>query len=172
MFNRSGFNRLPFNRVYSADIRFYFTLDLSNELSFSGNMEFAPSFEDDIQLAMDFDANRDKLAAFAMELSQELEFEGTRDRVYPFEIDIDLQMSFDAARFHVDEMIISGDFAPGDKIIIDSDALKLTKNGTNALHLMQGDFFDVNPGTNEVTYTDDKTGRDVRIRMTHRDRFV
>jgi hypothetical protein len=135
-------------------------------------MEFAPSFEGDLQTDMAFEANRDKMSEFTMELTQSMEFEGTRDRVYPFEIDIDMQMSFDAARFHVDEMVITGDFAPGDKIVIDSDALKLTKNGTNALHLMQGDFFDINPGENEVTVTDDQSSRSVRIRMTHRDRFV
>lgn len=78
----------------------------------------------------------------------------------------------DAQRFHVDIISFTGEFKPGEKITIDSDKLKFTKDGQNALHMMQGDFFDLNAGDNDITYTDDQAGRSIRLRLTHQDRFL
>ncbi|MEK3950299.1 hypothetical protein MHB46_17960 [Paenibacillus sp. FSL H7-0703] len=50
------------------------------------------------------------------------------------------RITADASRFHTDYIELIGLFAPGDKVIIDSKNLKITKNGQNALHEMQGNF--------------------------------
>ncbi|MNV99427.1 hypothetical protein D3C71_1947830 [compost metagenome] len=50
--------------------------------------------------------------------------------------------------------------------------MKITQNGTNALALMSGDFFDLNLGNNELTYTDPETGRDILIRISYRDKYL
>ncbi|MEK5089705.1 hypothetical protein MKY98_22860 [Paenibacillus sp. FSL M8-0228] len=82
------------------------------------------------------------------------------------------RITADASRFHTDYIELIGLFAPGDKVIIDSKNLKITKNGQNALHEMQGNFFDLNLGNNVLTWTDPETGRDILFRITYRDRFV
>lgn len=78
----------------------------------------------------------------------------------------------DASRYHTDFIELVGNFAPGDKVIIDSKNLKITKNGQNALHEMRGNFFDLNLGNNVLTWTDPETGRDILFRITYRDRYV
>ncbi|WP_348623635.1 hypothetical protein ABFT51_24010 [Paenibacillus peoriae] len=82
------------------------------------------------------------------------------------------RITADVSRFHTDYIELIGLFAPGDKVIIDSKNLKITKNGQNALHEMQGNFFDLNLGNNVLTWTDPETGRDILFRITYRDRFV
>ncbi|UNL94005.1 hypothetical protein CPY53_10830 [Paenibacillus polymyxa] len=82
------------------------------------------------------------------------------------------RITADASRFHTDYIELIELFAPGDKVIIDSKNLKITKNGQNALHEMQGNFFDLNLGNNVLTWTDPETGRDILFRITYRDRFV
>jgi hypothetical protein len=81
-------------------------------------------------------------------------------------------LASEASRFHTDYIELTGLFAPGDKVIIDSKNLKITKNGQNALHEMQGNFFDLNLGNNVLTWTDPETGRDILFRITYRDRYV
>ncbi|MNP56120.1 hypothetical protein D3C76_1508180 [compost metagenome] len=102
----------------------------------------------------------------------EFDFNAVRERYGKFDVACELEVSFVAGRMHVDYIEFIGEFKPGDQIIIDSDKLKMTLNGQNALHLMQGDFFDLNTGLNELIYTDDKTGRTVRMRITFKDKFV
>ncbi|GGF86980.1 phage distal tail protein [Paenibacillus aceti] len=77
-----------------------------------------------------------------------------------------------ASRYHVDEIEFTGPFSPGDKIVIDSEKFKITQNGVNASHLYEGDFFDLNLGTNNLTWTDPATGRTILFRITHRDKFL
>lgn len=50
--------------------------------------------------------------------------------------------------------------------------MKITKNGKNALHLMDGDFFDLVFGENKITYTDQEITRSVLARVTHRDKYL
>lgn len=77
-----------------------------------------------------------------------------------------------ASKFHVDYLDFTGDFKPGDRIIIDSGKYKITCNGENVSHLYGGDFFNLNLGTNNLTWTDAITGRSILFRITHRDRFL
>ena len=87
-------------------------------------------------------------------------------------IEIVVEVLGDGYRTHTDSITFTGVFAPGDKIIMDSDRLKMTKNGQNALEEMTGDFFDLNIGNNEIRYTDDQGNRSVLARVTFPDKFV
>jgi hypothetical protein len=77
-----------------------------------------------------------------------------------------------ASKFHVDYLDFTGEFKPGDRITIDSGKYKITRNGENVSHLYGGDFFNLNLGTNNLTWTDTVTGRIILFRITHRDRFL
>lgn len=81
-------------------------------------------------------------------------------------------MRVEGSRFHIDRITYTGQFRPGDVIVINSKRLKITKNGENILHEMTGDFFDLNLGENKLTYTDNQGGRNILTRITYQDKFV
>jgi len=166
------FNRSPFNRSASIDVYCSFEIDLAGDVSVLANVEANVGFDLDLGADVLFDAVRERLAAFVLDQVSEINFAGVRERVGSFAVSCQLDVSFTAGRMHVDYIEFVGEFKPGDQIVIDSNTLKLTRNGQNALHLMQGDFFDLNTGTNELIYTDDKSGRTVRMRITFKDKFV
>ncbi|MBY7736273.1 phage tail family protein [Paenibacillus polymyxa] len=78
----------------------------------------------------------------------------------------------EASRFHTDFIEFTDVFRPGEVIVIDSGKFKITRNGQNVSHLYNGDFFDLNLGNNNLTWTDPETGRTVLFRITHRDKFL
>lgn len=166
------FNHLPFNRTVSIDIHGSFVIDLNGEVLALANVEAHTGFDIDCDLETVIDAVREQLGAFILEQTLDIDFGGIRERTGRFAIECTLDLSFTAGRMHVDYIEFIGEFKPGDQIVIDSNLLKMTLNGENALHLMQGDFFDLNTGVNELTYTDDKNARTVRMRVTFKDKFV
>jgi len=167
-----GFNRLPFNRTESVEIYGSFVIDAGGEVSVLANVVASPSFLADLSADVIFAAVREMFGRFIIESAAEVEASGTRERTGQFAIDATLEVSFSAGRYHVDVIEFSGQFRPGDRIVIDNEHLKFTINGQNALHLMSGEFFDLNTGTNGLIYTDDQSGRTVRMRITFRDRYV
>lgn len=166
------FGRLPFNRPYLVEIYGSFTVELTGEVSVSGVMVASPTFDADLTLETIFGAIRERLGGFLAESAAEVEASGIRERTGQFMIEATLEVGFSAGRYHVEVIEFTGEFKPGDQIIIDNERLKFTINGQNALHLMSGDFFDLNTGENEIIYTDDQSGRTVRMRITFRDRYV
>lgn len=171
MFN-GPFNQMPFNRSITIDVYGSFVIDHTGEFSLLGNVIASPVFEIDHSLDMELEGIRDAVGAFVLEHISDMEFEGTRDRLGRFDIQGRLEMIFSAARYHVEVLEYAGEFAPGDRILIDSKWLTFTKNNENALQDMEGDFLGLNLGDNVITYTDDQTGRSVRMRITHKEKFV
>ncbi|MNS19296.1 hypothetical protein D3C72_510100 [compost metagenome] len=173
MFNRaSPFNRLTFNRQLSV---FVFgsailsgdgglTVQSSADMTGSSHMDadgvLSASFTREITFAAKMDAEAGMSTSFIREIMKSAIMNGIGS------------LKVNGSRYHVDEIEFTGPFAPGDRIIIDSKKLKVTQNGENALHLMQGNFFDLNIGDNNITYTDPETGRDILIRITFKDKFV
>lgn len=66
----------------------------------------------------------------------------------------------------------SGDFAPGDRIKVDRDRLTVTLNGSNIMHLVDGDLPFFQPGPNVLTYEDSEGARQVKIRVLWRGRWL
>ncbi|MEI7027161.1 hypothetical protein WBG83_15825 [Paenibacillus sp. y28] len=103
---------------------------------------------------------------------------GSVAAVYVRERGFDVKMSAagsiaaNLSRFHIDYIEFTGEFRPGDRIVIDSANLAVTINGVNALQSTAGDFFDLALGTNTLTYTDTASSRTVLMRVTYRDKFV
>lgn len=172
MFNQIGFNSLPFNRPFSVDIYGSFALEANGDISVIGNLTASPSFDLTGGGELLFDAIRERFGTFILEGIGEMETSGIRDRFGQFDFQAVGELSFNAGRNRIDFIEFDGEFKPGDRIVIDSNNLKFTLNGTNALHLMSGDFFDLNIGINELIYTDTQTNRNILIRITYRDKFV
>lgn len=73
---------------------------------------------------------------------------------------------------HVYGWEYSGDFAPGDRIKVDRDRLTVTLNGSNVMHLVDGDLPFFAPGPNALTFEDSEGARQVRIRVLWRGRWM
>ena len=63
-------------------------------------------------------------------------------------------------------MIYSGTLAPGESVVIDSDAMTATKGGANVVKYVDS-FITLEPGGNEITYTDGESSRTVDVTVTH-----
>ncbi len=85
-------------------------------------------------------------------------------------VSVNVEVWGDAYRNHVDRIELTGPFAPGDRIVIDTAKLRATKNGVFLNY--DGDFPMFYPGPNEITYTDTATGRTWAVRVTYRDRYI
>lgn len=172
MFNRGSFNRISFNREFSVFVFGSAVLRGGGVLK-SGSTVIATGS------ALLRGEGRIK-ASFVREIgfSAVMQGEGTltaeyiRERLQQAIMHGIGTLKAHGNRYHMDEIVFTGSFAPGDRIIIDSKNLTFTKNGQNALHMMDGDFFDLNLGNNNIVYTDPATGREILIRITHRDKLI
>lgn len=173
MFNRSGFNQTPFNRPGVATVILFGTV-----LSGSGSLEALMNA--DSTMAADMSGAGSIEAVYTREIvySSDMSGAGTIEAVYVRERNFGVELSgagsltANLSKFHIDYIEFDGLFAPGDRIVIDSNTLTVTINGQNALQQTTGDFFDLALGSNKITYTDTAGSRNVIIRITHRDKFV
>lgn len=170
MFNKN-FNALPFNRT-ADNSEFAFEMNLSLENATIMNAEKGMTVTSDHILEMNTIMTGERSLAFLQEHNHEYNTIMTRDRTMSFIDTLTLEKMFNMARFHVLTLKFTGEFAAGDKIVIDSDRLKFTKNGDNALHEMQGDFIHFYVGENRMAWTDDKANRNVQMRLQYRDRYL
>ncbi len=79
------------------------------------------------------------------------------------------------SRLRIQEVLgwdYSGNFAPGDRIKVDRDRLTVTLNGSNVMHLVDGDLPFFSPGPNNLTYSDSEGSRQVKIRVLWRGRWL
>lgn len=168
----SPFNRMAYNRPFSVEIFLHSTLHGNGELTASLNLEIA--------LSSQLDGIGELIASFIREImfAVHLSGEGTLDADMIRDLWLSVQMDGNGglngtlSRYHVKYVEYTGDFDPGDKIVIDSKRMTIKKNDINVIHEMNGDFFDLNFGTNELVYRDEESGRSVLIRVTHRDKFL
>ncbi|UPK45777.1 phage distal tail protein [Paenibacillus pabuli] len=172
MFNRGAFNRMAFNRQISVFVFGRAVLngvggltaassaEMTGTVTMDGVGELHADFVREISNAAKLDGEGGLSATFIRERLQKAIMHGVGT------------LKANGSRFHVDYIDYVGLINPGDRIIIDSKNLKVTKNGSNALFNMQGNFFDLNLGNNTITYTDPDTGRSVLMRITFQDRFV
>lgn len=81
-------------------------------------------------------------------------------------------ISANYSRYHLNLITFTGNIAPGDKIVIDAKKMTITKNGVNAFNLMTGDFFNIEPGENDIIYSDTESSRTILMRVTNRDKYL
>lgn len=166
------FNQLPFNRPVTmfvfgravlsgyADLIAASTVEVGGRAVLSGESGMEADFMRELFFSAQMDADSSMDVSFVRERLQKAAMHGISS------------FHGKASRYHVDEIEFVGPFAPGDRIIIDSEKYKITKNGLNASHLYHGDFFDLNLGENKLTWTDPATGRTILFRITYRDKVL
>lgn len=172
MFNRGSFNRIAFNREFSVFVFGSAVLRGDGNLNAGANIIATGSAA--LHGEGGLKATYVREISFAAKMTGEGGMKATfiRERLHQAIMHGIGTLTANGSRYHMDEIIFTGSFAPGDRIVIDSKNLTFTKNGQNALHMMDGDFFDLNLGNNNIVYTDPATGREILIRITHRDKFI
>ena len=172
MFNRGSFNRIAFNREFSVFV--FGSAVLSGEGNLKAGANIIATGSASLQGEGGLKATFVREILFAAKMSGEGGMKATfiRERLHQAIMHGIGTLKANGSRYHLDEIVFTGSFAPGDRIVIDSKNLTFTKNGLNALHMMQGNFFDLNLGGNNIVYTDPATSREILIRITYRDKFV
>ncbi|WP_020615732.1 phage distal tail protein [Paenibacillus daejeonensis] len=168
------FNRAPFNRPSSFSTVIYGGGTVEAEVEVEGR------FLREIRAGGEVEAAVEVLGSFIREvvgvpgpIEIETEVLGSflrEMKANPQPVELAVEVLGAGSRWRVDQIAISGTLAPGEKIVIDVRKLKVTKNGV--LVGYTGDFFNINPGRNEIRYTDSSPSRSVQTRVTHQDRYL
>lgn len=166
------FNRLPFNRPVTMFVFGRAVLSGCAELVAASTIELAGQAILAGKGGLEADFIREISFAAQMEAGSGMSVDFIRERLQSAIMHGISSLQGKASRYHVDEIEFTGPFVPGDIIVIDSEKFKITRNWENVSHLYNGDFFDLNLGTNNLTWTDPATGRTILFRITHRDKFL
>ncbi|GGH17396.1 phage distal tail protein [Paenibacillus segetis] len=172
MFNLAAFNRTPFNRPLSIETFFTAIFEADSELVLGINLDMAMDATFEIKTEILAYMTRETPFKALFETSTELLTGMIRERIFSAKFEPSTEFISNQKIFHIEEIEFVGEFKPGDKIVIDSEKYKITRNGENVSHLYNGDFFDLNLGINNLTWTDPVTGRTVLFRITYRDRML
>ncbi|WP_059043924.1 phage distal tail protein [Paenibacillus rubinfantis] len=166
------FTRLPFNRPFSVETVFSVVFESDPGMDTRMNLDMAISASFDMETELAADMTREIRFVTLFEAASDMVVQMIRERLFAAGFHSETELAAKMSLYHVDSIEFTGEFKPGDKIIIDSEKFKITRNGDNVSNLYVGDFFDLNLGTNNLTWTDPATGRTVLIRITHRDKFL
>lgn len=169
MFNRSGFNRLRFNRSAenkaSATLagRGFFMASASliisaEETTMSGSGSFY-AYPAGNRL-INFSGTGSIDISGKVYLIAKLNLSGTGNQ----------EISGNASRLKIFKYL--GNLEPGKILIINTDNKTITKDGINTLKYFQGNFFDLKPGNNELTWEDFNTSRKLSLTSSFRRRYV
>lgn len=77
-----------------------------------------------------------------------------------------------AMRYYSNEFTFLGDCIPGQQIIIDGENYTVTNGATNAIHQFNGDFPELFPGENTITYSDNGANRYVLLQVNRSERHI
>ncbi|MHA7962888.1 phage distal tail protein [Paenibacillus sp. CAU 1782] len=170
MFNQTAFNATPFNRPFITDVIFSAFISGDAALSAAPSATFTGSLvlSGDGSLSADF--IRDITQSVAMGADGELSAALVRERILAAIMAADGALTAQPRKYRVQSITVDGPVSPGDKVVIDSGRLRVLRNGVYAGY--DGDFFDLYPGANTITYTDSSGSRTVQVRVTWRDRHL
>ncbi|MDK8182123.1 phage tail domain-containing protein [Paenibacillus sp. UMB4589-SE434] len=173
MFNLTPFNLAPFNRIRYIETFLTVTIDTVTDATARLNVDIPVSVIIDSATESQFALTREiTLITQPLETATELITRLLRERLMSVTADTATEFSIDVTYSHVDEIKFTGDFKPGDRLVIDTKKMTVTLNGQNVLHLFDGDFFNLVLGTNKLMYTDGESARNILTRITHRDKFL
>lgn len=155
-FNQIGFNNIQINDTELLIVDLPVVFSIASEVEGIGETEviFSTKFEAEIETIT--------------------ETEGILINVRNLESSIEgiAEVEANLRRIKTEGITFTGEFKAGDKIIFDMEKFTVTLNGQNALHLVEGDFFNLHPGINELVYTDVESNRKVKVKIEYRDRWL
>lgn len=168
----SPFNRTPYNRPLTMFVYGWAVLSAQADVIAKSTVEVGGRAVLRGDSGVNADFTREIFFGAKMDADSSVSLSYVRERLQKAVMHATSSIKVKGSRYHVDEIAFNGPFKPGDKIIIDSEKFRVSQNGVNAAHLYEGNFFELNLGTNNLTWTDPATGREILIRITHRDKFL
>ncbi|MDR9852885.1 phage tail family protein [Paenibacillus sp. VCA1] len=167
------FNRLSFNRTAtSIEKLFSVTFESLTEADARLNLEMSIAVTYDSATELDALITREIHFAADIETATEVLTQLIRELFLASTIESKTDFVAAVTYSHVDELTFNGGFKPGDRLVIDTKRKTVTLNGQNALHLIDGNFFELISGVNKITYTDNAAARNILTRITHRDKYL
>lgn len=166
------FNRLPYNRPLTLEVLFSISFESESELSSRINLEIPLSVTIETESEMSVSMIRQLAFSATFESATEMLAQLTRERIFTATFESASEIVITVTNAHVDQLSFTGVFKPGDRLVIDTKKQTVTLNGENALHLIDGNFFELISGTNTLTYTDTATSRNILTRVTHSDKYL
>jgi hypothetical protein len=170
MFNQTAFNATPFNRPFLTEIFFAATLSGDGSLTAVPSVTYTASLVMSGEGTLSSDFIRELAYAASLAAEGALSAEMAREMIADAILSGDGAISARPSKYHVQSLTVGGPFAPGAKVTIDAGRLRVLKNGEYTPY--DGDFFDLHPGENTLTYTDTAGARTVQVRVTWRDRYL
>lgn len=167
-----AFGRLPFNRPQSLEAYFTVEIESLTEVAarISVDMPVTVIFESQTEFSTGM--TREITQAAVIESATEFTASMVREILRSATIESVTEFAATVTLSHVNVITYSGNFAPGDRLVIDTRKQTVTLNGVNVLHMFDGDFFDLAYGLNTLTYKDAEAARNILTRITHRDRYL
>lgn len=166
------FDRSPFGRPYAVDTFLTALFDSTTSASAHLSVEFPVVVVFDSASAVGVDITREITFAADVQSATDLAAQMLRERLIAAGFASSTQVVASPTYAHVDMMSFTGDIAPGDRLVIDTRTQTITLNGVNVMHLLDGDFFELDRGVNVIKYGDDEVLRQILARFTHRDRYL
>ncbi len=153
------FNRLPLNRAPDMTSSVYAggTVEVETEVSGSFLRDIVGAGTVSVETEVWGEFLRQIVGGGLAEVETEVSGSFIREFKAGGTVEVEVEVWADAYRNRVERIELTGPFAPGDKIVIDSARLRSTKNGVFLNY--DGDFPVLYPGPNDLTYTDTATGR-------------
>lgn len=167
------FNRMPFNR--QSVIEAYFNVSIASLAAVGTRLSVDMPVTIKYESATQTDATflRDVGVEAAISAATEILTSFLREYALPgITFETAAQLAANVSYSRVESAKYSGNFAPGDRIVIDTKAQTITINGINALDKLTGEFISLVLGDNVMTYTDDESVRNILTRVTHRDKYL
>ncbi|QNK54576.1 phage distal tail protein [Paenibacillus sp. PAMC21692] len=170
MFNQTAFGATPFNRPFLTEIFFAATLSGEGDISASPSVTYTASLVMSGEGTLSSDYIRELTYAAILNGEGTLSAEMSREMISAAIMSGEGTLVARPRKYHVQSLTVDGPFGPGDKITVDSGRLRVLRNGEYTAY--DGDFFDLYPGENTLTYSDSNGARTVQVRVTWRDRFL
>lgn len=166
------YNRLPYGRTYAIETLFTVNFESTTEVGARLSLEFPVTVVFESRTELGAPMTREIAFGAAIESATELFTQMTRERTFASAFSSFTELTASPVYSHIDTITFTGDFAPGDRLVIDTRTKTITLNGVNVLDKMDGDFFELIYGENALTYTDKEGNRNVLARVTHLDRYL
>ena len=200
MFNRLPFNRGNFNRTATAanSVLLYGNIDMVVEAA--GRLNAASAFEGNIHIGTEAAGRLNAVSTFTGNADMVFMAEGflSRSRHFEGEVGMGLGLEGDIVRvrnvggdvfiavtadsegfntFRYETISLGGpgfSFRAGDELIIDMENMTVTMNGQNIMRFLdrESEFFNLNPGNNEITYESTAEAGRVDLRILWKDAWL
>lgn len=166
-FNQANFNRLPFNArnqvawlgfpgVGGLDVKAVAVIRGAASLSGEGGLSV---------LIITFGSAH-------LSGTGGLDTQGVRVQISGADLSGVGTLAISGTQVGIEEIELLGDFKPGDVLEIDMEQFTVKLNGQYVMEQVNGEYFDLLRGANELIYRDSSGSREVRVKITHKPRWM